>query len=50
MSAPTPATGAPVRFSEAQVAEVRRLQALYPDRQAALLPGVRIAQEAFGYV
>ena len=50
MSAPTPATETPVRFSEAQVAEVRRLQALYPDRQAALLPVLRLAQEAFGYV
>ena len=50
MSAPTPATGTPVRFSETQVAEVRRLQALYPDRQAALLPVLRLAQEAFGYV
>ena len=50
MSAPTPATGTPVRFSEAQVAEARRLQALYPDRQAALLPVLRMAQEAFGYV
>jgi NADH-quinone oxidoreductase subunit E len=45
-----PAAGTPVRFSEAQVAEVRRLQALYPDRQAALLPVLRMAQEAFGYV
>ena len=50
MSAPMPATGTPVRFSEAQVAEVRRLQALYPDRQAALLPVLRMAQETFGYV
>ena len=50
MSAPAPATGTPVRFSETQVAEVRRLQALYPDRQAALLPVLRLAQEAFGYV
>ena len=50
MSAPPPAPGTPVRFSEAQVAEVRRLPALYPDRQAALLPVLRLAQEAFGYV
>jgi NADH-quinone oxidoreductase subunit E len=50
VSAPMPATGTAVRFSEAQVAEVRRLQALYPDRQAALLPVLRMAQEAFGYV
>jgi NADH-quinone oxidoreductase subunit E len=39
-----------VRFSDAQVAEVRRLQALYPERQAALLPALRLAQEAFGYI
>jgi NADH-quinone oxidoreductase subunit E len=50
VSAPTPAIGTPVRFSEAQVAEVRRLQALYPDPQAALLPVLRLAQETFGYV
>jgi NADH-quinone oxidoreductase subunit E len=50
VSAPAPASGTPVRFSEAQVAEIRRLQALYPDRQAALLPALRLAQEAFGYV
>ncbi len=41
-----PATG----FSDMQVAEVRRLQALYPDRQAALLPVLRLAQETFGYI
>jgi NADH-quinone oxidoreductase subunit E len=40
----------PVRFSDAQVAEVRRLQALYPERQAALLPVLRMAQETFGFV
>ena len=53
MSAPTPATRPPaglVRFSDAQVVEVRRLQALYPERQAALLPVLRMAQETFGYV
>jgi NADH-quinone oxidoreductase subunit E len=43
-------TGAAPRFADAQLAEVRRLQALYPDRQAALLPVLRMAQEAFGYV
>jgi NADH-quinone oxidoreductase subunit E len=43
-------TGAVPRFADAQLAEVRRLQALYPDRQAALLPVLRMAQEAFGYV
>jgi NADH-quinone oxidoreductase subunit E len=44
-----PPAGA-VRFSDAQLAEVRRLQALYPERQAALLPVLRMAQETFGYV
>jgi NADH-quinone oxidoreductase subunit E len=39
-----------VAFSEAQLAEVRRLQALYPDRRAALLPVLRLAQETLGYV
>lgn len=40
----------PIAFSEAQLAEVRRLQALYPDPRAALLPVLRMAQEAFGCV
>ena len=43
-------TAGPIRFSDAQVAEVRRLQALYPARQAALLPVLRMAQETFGFV
>ena len=47
MSAPGPVA---VAFSEAQLAEVRRLQALYPDRRAALLPTLHLAQEAFGYI
>jgi NADH-quinone oxidoreductase subunit E len=44
--------GAPVatRFTDAQLAEVRRLQALYPDPRGALLPVLHMAQEAFGYV
>ena len=53
MSAPAPATrppAGPIRFSDAQLAEARRLQALYPERQAALLPVLRMAQETFGYV
>ena len=51
MSAPASrAAAGPVRFSDAQVAEVRRLQALYPERQAALLPVLRMAQETFGFV
>jgi NADH-quinone oxidoreductase subunit E len=37
-----------VRFSDEQLAEARRLQALYPDRRAALLPVLRLAQETFG--
>jgi NADH-quinone oxidoreductase subunit E len=45
-----PSAGPAPRFSDAQLAEVRRLQALYPERQAALLPVLRMAQEAFGYV
>ena len=53
MSAPAPPTrpaAGPIRFSDAQLGEVRRLQALYPDRQAALLPVLRLAQDTFGYV
>jgi NADH-quinone oxidoreductase subunit E len=37
-------------FSAEQLSEVRRLQALYPDKQGALLPVLRQAQEVFGYV
>ena len=37
-------------FSDAQLAEVRRLQALYPDPRGALLPVLHMAQEAFGYI
>jgi NADH-quinone oxidoreductase subunit E len=33
-----------------QLAEVRRLQGLYPDKQGALLPVLHLAQEAYGYV
>jgi NADH-quinone oxidoreductase subunit E len=51
VSAPAPpAPDAAVAFSAAQLAEVRRLQALYPDRQAALLPVLRMAQETFGFI
>jgi NADH-quinone oxidoreductase E subunit len=49
VSAPASATR-PIRFADAQLAEVRRLQALYPERQAALLPVLRMAQETFGYI
>ena len=37
-------------FSPEQLAEVRRLQALYPDPRGALLPVLHMAQDTFGYV
>jgi NADH-quinone oxidoreductase subunit E len=39
-----------VEFSPEQVAEVRRLQALYPDARGALLPVLHMAQDTFGYI
>ncbi len=39
-----------VEFSPEQVAEVRRLQSLYPDRRGALLPVLHMAQDTFGYI
>ena len=42
--------GGPVVFREDQVAEVRRLQGLYPDPRAALLPVLSMAQDTFGYI
>jgi NADH-quinone oxidoreductase subunit E len=39
-----------VEFSPEQVAEVRRLQALYPDKRGALLPVLHMAQDTFGYI
>jgi NADH-quinone oxidoreductase subunit E len=52
VSAPSPVIpiAGPIRFSDAQLAEVRRLQALYPERQAALLPVLRMAQDTFGHI
>jgi NADH-quinone oxidoreductase subunit E len=44
------APGTAVTFSEAQLAEVRRLQSLYPDARGALLPVLHMAQETFGYI
>jgi NADH-quinone oxidoreductase subunit E len=41
---------ATIAFSAAQLDEVRRLQALYPDRRGALLPVLHMAQETFGHV
>ena len=39
-----------IAFSPEQVAEVRRLQGLYPDKRGALLPVLHMAQDTFGYV
>src|SRR5438874_9434942 len=44
------AAPATIKFSPEQLAEVRRLQALYPDKRGALLPVLHMAQETFGYV
>ena len=41
---------AAVQFSKEQLAEVVRLQMLYPDKRGALLPVLHMAQEAFGHV
>ena len=38
------------RFTDAQLAEVRRLQGLYPDKRGALLPVLHMAQDTFGHV
>ncbi len=46
-SAPDP--GRP-EFSAEQLAEVRRLQSLYPDKRGALLPVLHLAQDTFGYI
>ena len=39
-----------MEFSPEQVAEVRRLQGLYPDKRGALLPVLHMAQDTFGYI
>jgi NADH-quinone oxidoreductase subunit E len=41
---------AAVEFSHEELQEVRRLQSLYPDKRAALLPVLRMAQEKFGFI
>ena len=38
------------RFDAEQLAEVTRLQSLYPDKRGALLPVLHLAQDTFGYV
>ena len=47
MSAPV---ASKVEFTPEQLTEVRRLQALYPDKRAALLPVLQLAQDTFGYI
>ncbi len=37
-------------FNPEQLAEVRRLQSLYPDKRGALLPVLHLAQDTFGYI
>jgi NADH-quinone oxidoreductase subunit E len=37
-------------FTPEQLAEVRRLQSLYPDRRGALLPVLHLAQDVFGHI
>jgi len=39
-----------VEFTTAELEEVRRLQALYPDKRAALLPVLQMAQNKYGYI
>ena len=48
-AAPSSGGTAP-RFSDAQLAEVQRLRALYPEPSAALLPVLRMAQETWGHL
>src|SRR5947207_13952765 len=44
------AAPATIKFSPEQLAEVRRLQGLYPDARGALLPVLHMAQDTFGYL
>jgi NADH-quinone oxidoreductase subunit E len=39
-----------IQFSPEQLAEVRRLQGLYPEPRGALLPVLHMAQDTFGYI
>ena len=48
--ATTVAVARAIQFSPEQLAEVRRLQGLYPDRRGALLPVLHMAQDTFGHV
>jgi len=40
----------PPAFTPEQLAEVRRLQGLYPEARGALLPVLHMAQEVFGHI
>ena len=46
LAAPAPM----IVFSQQQLAEVRRVQGLYPDKRGALLPVLHLAQETFGHI
>ena len=48
--ATTVAVARAIQFSSEQLAEVRRLQGLYPDKRGALLPVLHMAQETFGWI
>ena len=37
-------------FNPEQLAEVRRLQSVYPDKRGALLPVLHLAQDTFAYI
>ena len=50
MTAPGSSNRPPTSFSPEQLAEVRRLQGLYPDKRGALLPVLHMAQDTFGHV
>ena len=38
------------QFGAEHLAEVRRLQGLYPDKRGALLPVLHLAQDTFGHI
>src|SRR5215471_663672 len=38
------------QFTAEQLAEIQRLQSLYPDKRGALLPALHLAQDVFGYI
>lgn len=50
MTPPAAPSAAAPAFSAEQLAEVRRLQGLYPHPRGALLPVLHMAQETFGHV